>query len=152
MIATMGRNDLHGRRPPISPHVQIPGQAPGGPIEYLPEQVDKLYAEARGAMAANAPTVAVLGFRKLLMHVAVEKGASAGDSFQNYVSYLDTQHLVPAGAKEWIDHIRTRGNEANHEIKMMTKDDAQELLAFAEMLLRLIYEFPNRLPKSKSKP
>jgi hypothetical protein len=56
---------------------------------------------------------------------------------------------VPAGAKDWVDHIRQRGNEANHEIAMMSAADAQELLVFVEMLLRLVYEFPNRLPKKK---
>jgi hypothetical protein len=31
----------------------------------------------------------------------------------------------------------------------MSAADAQELLVFVEMLLRLVYEFPNRLPKKK---
>jgi hypothetical protein len=31
----------------------------------------------------------------------------------------------------------------------MSKEDAAELLVFSEMLLRLVYEFPNRLPKQK---
>ena len=29
----------------------------------------------------------------------------------------------------------------------MTKEDATDLVSFAEMLLRFIYEFPNRVPK-----
>lgn len=74
-------------------------------------------------MAANAPTLAVLGFRKLLMHVAVGKGAPTSQTFQQYVTFLDVNHHVPVGAKDWIDHIRTRGNEANHEIKMMSKEE-----------------------------
>jgi hypothetical protein len=127
--------------------VQVPGSRPGSDVEHLPPEVDKLYNEARAAMAANASTVAVLGFRKLLMNVAVEKGAPEGESFQSYVGYLEENHHVPAGAKAWVDHIRQRGNEANHEIKMMSADDANELLVFAEMLLRLVYEFPSRLPK-----
>jgi hypothetical protein len=80
--------DLHEDR-----KIQIPGHQPGGSVEHLPPPVESLYAEARAAMAANAPTVAVLGFRKLLMHIAVEKGAAAGDTFQNYVNYLE-QHIT----------------------------------------------------------
>jgi uncharacterized protein DUF4145 len=130
--------------------LKVPGDKPGGEVKNLPPEVDALYVEARAAMSANASTVAVLGFRKLLMHVAVQKGAKEGDTFQNYVTHLEEQHHLPVGAKEWVDHIRTRGNEANHEIKMMNADDAQELLVFAEMLLKLVYEFPSRLPAKRS--
>ena len=36
--------------------------------------------------------------------------------------------------------------EATHEIVLMGQADAQELLSFLEMLLKFIYEFPNRVP------
>ena len=45
-----------------------------------------------------------------------------------------------------VDHIRKKGNEANHEIKLMTQADAEELIAFTEMLLKFFYEFQNRVP------
>jgi len=41
-------------------------------------------------------------------------------------------------------------NEANHEIQIMTRDDARDLIKFAEMLLRFIYEFPKLVPSPKS--
>ena len=50
-----------------------------------------------------------------------------------------------------MDHIRKKGNEANHEIRLMKKADAEELISFSEMLLKFIYEFPQRVPKA-SKP
>lgn len=43
---------------------------------------------------------------------------------------------------------REKGNEATHEIVAMTKDDAVELVTFTEMLLKLVYEFPSRVPQS----
>jgi len=76
------------------------------------------------------------------MHIAVAKGAKAGDSFVSYVEYLASHNYVPPDAREWVDHIRTKGNEANHEIVIMKKGDAEDLLAFSEMLLKLIFEFP----------
>jgi hypothetical protein len=33
-----------------------------------------------------------------------------------------------------------------HEIALMMKTDAEELIAFTEMLLKFIYEFPSRVP------
>jgi hypothetical protein len=48
-----------------------------------------------------------------------------------------------------VDHIRKKGNEANHEIALMTRVDAEELLSFSEMLLKFIYEFPSRIPGAR---
>ena len=52
----------------------------------------------------------------------------------------------PPNGKGWVDHIRKKGNEAAHEIVLMTKADADELIVFSEMLLKFVYEFPNRVP------
>ena len=49
--------------------------------------------------------------------------------------------------KDWVDHIRRKGNEANHEIVSMSRDDAKDLIIFIEMLLKFMYEFPNMIPK-----
>lgn len=76
------------------------------------------------------------------MHIAVSKGAKAGESFVSYVQYLADHNYVPPDAKDWVDHIRQKGNEANHEIAVMSRADAEELLSFIEMLLKVIYEFP----------
>ena len=69
-----------------------------------------------------------------------------------YVQYLSDKGYVPPDGKEWVDHIRKKGNEANHEISIMGESDAKDLLGFTEMLLRFIYEFPSRLPKPAPKP
>ena len=76
------------------------------------------------------------------MHIAVAKGAQAGESFLSYVQYLADKNYVPPDARPWVDHIRAKGNEANHQIAIMKREDAEELIAFCEMLLKIIYEFP----------
>ena len=38
-----------------------------------------------------------------------------------------------------------QGNEANHEIRLMSVGDAENMVRFSEMLLRFIYEMPNML-------
>jgi len=104
--------------------------------------VAALYEEARNAFAANSYTAAVLACRKLLMHIAVAKGAKPDGSFVSYVQYLSDHHYVPPDARAWVDHIRNKGNEANHEIVMMSRADAEELISFVAMLLKIIFEFP----------
>jgi hypothetical protein len=68
-------------------------------------------------------------------------------SFQFYVEYLGNAGYIPPDGKGWVDHIRTKGNEATHEIVITQKADAEELFNFLEMLLRFVYEFPARIPK-----
>jgi Domain of unknown function (DUF4145) len=131
---------------------QVPGTAPGAEVAYLPEDVEGLYREARNSVAVGSYTAAVLSCRKLLMHIAVAQGAPPGKSFVEYVEHLASTGYVPPNGGGWVDHIRTKGNEANHEIRLMSKPDAEELISFAEMLLKFIYEFPERVPKPPAAP
>lgn len=123
--------------------VQIPGTSFGIEVNDIEDlSVKTLYEEARRATSTNCYTSAVLACRKLLMHIAVSKGADSNKSFAYYVDYLSEKNFVPPGAISWIDHIRKIGNQANHEIAIIEPDDAKELLEFVGMLLKIIYEFP----------
>ena len=110
----------------------------------LPETVGELYREARDAIGANAPHAAVMVCRKLLMHVAVEKGARPGETFAAYVQYLADNGYVSPGSTEWVDEIREIGNDANHEIFDITVDEARGAVDFVAMMLQIVYEFPER--------
>ena len=79
------------------------------------------------------------------MSIAVAQSAPEGKKFIEYVEYLADNGYVPPNGKGWVDHIRKRGNEANHEINLMSRADAEELISFSEMLLKFIYEFPARI-------
>jgi hypothetical protein len=122
---------------------QNPGSAFGESVENVTDiSLFEIYEEARRATSAGCFTAAVLCCRKLLMHLAVAKGANAGESFKSYVEFLANNNHIPASCKDWVDQIREAGNEANHEIKMMKRDDAEQLVSFCEMLLKITYEFP----------
>lgn len=125
---------------------QFPGVPPGSSVTHLPSDIAQLYEEARSATAAGAHTAAVLACRKLLMNVAVAQGAGPGQSFISYVEHLSNAGYVPPNGKAWVDHIRKKGNEATHEIHLMSQADAEELISFAEMLLKFVFEFPKRVP------
>jgi uncharacterized protein DUF4145 len=125
----------------------LPAPFFGNDVAELPKDVARLYDEARDAMTVAAYTSVVLACRKILMHVASSKGAPPGKTFVEYVEYLRDHHLIPQDSEHWVDHLRKRGNEANHEIRLMEKSDAEEMLVFAEMLLKLTYEFPRRIAK-----
>lgn len=132
---------------------QVPGLAYGADVDHLPAGVKELYTEARNCYSVAAYTSVVLACRKLLMHIGVEQGAGEGESFVSYVDHLAAKGFVPPNGKAWVDVIRQKGNEANHEIQLMAAGDASLLLSFLEMLLKFIYEFPQKVPAaSPAKP
>lgn len=52
------------------------------------------------------------------------------------------QGYIPPDAKPWVDHIRSKGNEATHEIPQVTESDARNLILVTEMLMKHVYEVP----------
>jgi uncharacterized protein DUF4145 len=131
---------------------QFPGSPFGREVKEIPAtEVSDLYREARECIQVNANTASILCSRKLLMNIAVSKGASEGKSFVEYVDYLNDNGFLPPDSKDWVDHIRKTGNVATHKIKIMKREEAEELVTFIEMLLKFIYEFPAMM-KAKAKP
>jgi hypothetical protein len=131
--------------------LQIPGIVFGSDVADIDDiEVNSLYQEARKCTSDGAFTAAVLCCRKLLMHVAVAKGAQSDKSFIEYVQFLADKNYIPPDAKDWVDLIRQKGNEANHEISIMKSDDAKDLIDFSGMLLRLIYEFPAAIKRRRT--
>ncbi len=125
---------------------RFPAPSLGNSVNNVPEDLNALYEEARKCSSQSCFTAAVLLCRKMLMNIAVEQGANEGLRFIEYVNYLSDEGYTPPNGKHWVDHIRKKGNEATHEIAVMQEGDAKELLAFTEMLLRFIYEFPSMVP------
>jgi hypothetical protein len=124
---------------------QWPGVAFGAKVAALPNPVQGLYEEARRCMSVSAYTAAVMACRKLLMNIAVEKGAKEDQSFKHYVEWLVENHYVPPGSEALVEHIRSTGGGANHEIDLVSQAAAEEVMSFAELLLKFVYEFPARI-------
>ena len=101
-------------------------------------------------MSVSAYSSTVMLCRKLLMHIAVEKGAKGKLSFSDYVNWLDENNYIPPDGKGWVDYIRKKGNETNHVIQIMEKDDAEKLITFIGMLMKIIYEYPSMIPQPEN--
>jgi len=114
-------------------------------------EVKELYEEARRAHAAEAFTAAVMCCRKLLMNIAVRKGADKGKRYVEYVDWLASNGFIPPDGKAWVNEIRKLGNDANHEIEMKTEHDSEDALAFIEALLSFVYELSARMQRRKSR-
>jgi hypothetical protein len=130
----------------ISGSLQVPGATYGKKYDEQIFNGDKLlfqlYEEARNNMKVMSFTSVGLCCRKLLMHIAVNCGAEENLKFIDYINYLDKNNYIPKNAKMWVDIIRDKGNEANHEIMLLDQEDAKKLLTFIEILISLIYDMP----------
>jgi len=121
---------------------QVPGPPYGRDVASAPSPVADVYREARNCMTVAAHTGAVMLCRKLLMNVAVAKGAAGNLKFIEYVEWLDANGYIPPNGKGWVDYMRKKGNEATHEIHVSERGDAEKLITFAEMILMFVYELP----------
>lgn len=138
----------HCRMPTFSwVDIQIPGNRFGNPISGVSDIVSGVYEEARASFSVGAYTAVVLLCRKLLMNLAVDLGATENKNFLFYVNYLKDNHYIPVNSGEWVDTIRQHGNEATHETELKTKNDAENMIKFSEMLIKMNYEYPSQIAR-----
>lgn len=118
----------------------VPSVPFGPSIQGLPQDVKTAYSEARQCLGANAPTAAELMCRKILMHIAVDKGARERDTFKHYIEFLENAGYVTPPMKRWVELIKDNGNESNHLLAAPDRKRAESTVMFTAELLRLVYE------------
>lgn len=126
-------------------NIQVPNGKIVTNVEHLPESLKKLLSETREAISLGLYNSTVLLCRKMLMNLAVQEGAEENKSFAFYVDYIENNDFITAKMKPWVDRIRKIGNTATHEIPDISKEDANMAFEFLIMLLKLVYEFPNKM-------
>ena len=118
----------------------LPSSKGGHMVKGLPNEIQEIYDEIRCAAGVNAYRACDMLCRKILMHIAVEKGAKKGESFSSYVDYLANTHTISEPMKPWVDMIRKHGNEQAHEIKTRDLESSRKTLQFTTLLLETVYE------------
>lgn len=111
----------------------------GNPIGGLSDELSQTYDEARRSFSSKSYTACELVCRKILMHVAVDKGAKENLTFVEYMTYLQEQQYITPHSKGWVDLVRKHGNQAAHHIGPPSEERAASTLSFTTQLLRLVY-------------
>jgi Domain of unknown function (DUF4145) len=107
---------------------------PFGPdIVGLPQNVENAYTEARYCIGVRAYTAAELVCRKILMYIAVDKGAKDGQKFATYLTFLESSGYVTPPMKGWVELIRRHGNVAAHELPPTNRRRAESTLVFTDL-------------------
>jgi hypothetical protein len=125
--------------------IQVPSPKLVANVEHLPASLSTLFNETREAISAGLYNSTVLLCRKMLMNLAVLEGADENQSFLFYVDYFVNNDFITVKMRPWVDKIRLIGNTATHEIPDIQKEDAYIAFEFLVMLLKMIYEFPNKM-------
>ena len=125
--------------------VVYPMPLPGDETQGLEDSIKGAYKEARQSLSSQNNTACVLMCRKILMYVAVDKGADKGKQFTYYVDYLVEQGHITSTMRDWVDKIRELGNEAAHVIPSSDYETANLALTFTTLLLKNIYEIAHLL-------
>jgi Domain of unknown function (DUF4145) len=121
-----------------------PSPMVGEAVDGLPAEVAAAYEEARKTAGVGAYTSCELMCRKILMHIAVDKGASEGENFITYLDFLKTSGYITPPMVPWVDLIRTHGNASTHRLQAASEERAMNTLSFTSQLLRLVYEMEHR--------
>ena len=112
----------------------------GEDVKGLLETIQKVYIEARKSISSKSYTACELLCRKILMNVAVEKGAPEEKGFAQYIDYMSEEGHVTNTMKPWIKKIKNNGNEATHKINPSNFKGANTTLRFTILLLKNVYE------------
>lgn len=92
--------------------------------------------------------------RKVLLHLAVEKGLPAKDdkdrapTFAACIAHLQAEGYVTPPMVQWVDKIRAVANEGAHELTAVTSASALLVAEFTMQLLALTYEIPFQLQQA----
>ena len=108
-------------------------------VDGLPERIAGLYGEARMSFESQIYTGCEILCRKILMNVAVDKGAKPDKKFVQYVAYLESNGHVVSSLKNMATVVKDNGNAAAHEIDPPSRERAEYTLKFTRRILDTVY-------------
>lgn len=117
----------------------------------LPKAIRDAYAEALACFKAKAYTAAALMCRKTLEGVCTEHGVG-GRPLVAALRDMRDKGIIEARLFEWADALRIAGNEAAHDVTVtVSKEDAADMIQFANALLEYVFTFRDRFEEFKKR-
>lgn len=123
-----------------------PKREGGTAPEHVPAAAAGAYVEGVENLKDNRPTSAVMMFRRSL-DVALKQFPSDIEAWklEKRIDKLADAGHITKDLKEWAHKIRLEGNEAVHEIENPTKEQAEELRLFTELVLTYLFTLPHKV-------
>ncbi len=102
------------------------------PIEGMPENVEKIYNEARDVFPESAKAAAAL-LRLALQHLCVELGGD-GKNINNDIGKLVKEKGLPVQIQQTLDTVRIAGNNAVHPGVLDLEDNKTNAAKLFDMI------------------
>lgn len=120
----------------------------------IPEKIRNDMIEALKCFDINCLKASVTMARRALQNAVRDKEAK-GENLKKEIDDLASKHIITPALKSWAHEIRELGNIGAHPEKdgldKVTKEDAQEILNFAEDFLKYVYVMPARVEARRAK-
>jgi hypothetical protein len=118
--------------------------APHGISPNVPQPLRREWSEARKCFDSKAYTACLVMVRRTLEGTCAELGVTE-KTLAKSLKELETNGLIDATLAEWAKALRIAGNRGAHYTgKAVSREDAEDALAFAEALLDHIYVLRKR--------
>ena len=118
--------------------------------EHLPENVREYYLEAVETMKTQ-PNAAGAMFRKTLDVGLKAIAPDARGTLYSRIEALAEAGTITKELAEWSHHIRVEGNDASHEEEPFTRDQAEQLHRFTELVMMYLFTLPGMLGEWRPK-
>lgn len=116
----------------------------------IPETLRLEVGEARKCFKNAAYTATVVMVRRTLEGICVEHGMK-GPLFKA-LAEMEKTGLIEGRLLEWAQALRTLGNEGAHFTgHQVSREDAEDSLAFAEAILNYMYVFSEQFTEFKKR-
>ena len=128
-----------GRGSVENDNVMLPPQQSFPAINGLSVDISALYDEARASFDARAYTGCEILCRKILMAVAIDKGAEEDKKFAQYVDHLSSEGCITPPLIHMAATIKDSGNRAAHEIDASDRERSRRSMVFTRRILDTVY-------------
>ena len=143
--------------PPTRAHLSNPRIVPqrphAGAPSGTPTPVENYFTQARESLHDGRPDAAGLMYRKTLEAALKDKfpDLNSTDNLKARINAAKEQNGITPDMADWAHQIRLGGNDAAHEEEPFSREEADALDKFTELLLRYLFELPGMLQAARDK-
>jgi hypothetical protein len=113
--------------------------------EYVPDDVARVFMQARDAHKRASLDLAAMGYRRALEVALKAIAPDLKGQLGPRIDQLAKQHVLTPAMKEWADDTRILGNEATHDPPEPSAENVEQLFLFVESLLEYLFTLPERV-------
>ena len=120
-------------------------------VDGLPDNIAQAYHEARKAISVQMYTSCEMMYRKILVNVAVDKGAKKKHTWNHRkcIRYLVKKGYVAGLGTRMASFVRLAGDQSTHEIEPPSRYMAEQTLKFTAMVLEEVYDAEREVVEPK---